>query len=66
LDAATFASGDRELVEDLLPAAVNDALTKSKQLHAEAMKSITAGLDMPGMEAALAQLSGGAPELPPS
>ena len=62
IDASTFAAGDRELVEDLLPAAINDALAKSKRMHAEAMKSIAAGLELPGIDSALAQLSGGEPE----
>jgi DNA-binding YbaB/EbfC family protein len=66
VDPATFASGDRELIEDLLPAAINDALAKSKQMHAEAMKALTAGLDLPGVDEALAQLSGGGNEPPSS
>jgi DNA-binding protein YbaB len=52
-------AGDRELIEDLVPAAMNQALAKSRELHAEAMKSLTAGLDMPGMNDMLSQLSGG-------
>jgi nucleoid-associated protein EbfC len=61
IDPSLIASGDRELVEDLLPAAVNQALAKAKQLHAEAMKSMADGLDVPGLNAMLAQLSGGEP-----
>ena len=52
--------GDREMIEDLLPAAVNQAIAKSKQLHVDAMKSLTDGLDMPGLEQALSQITGGA------
>lgn len=52
-------AGDRELIEDLLPAAVNQAVARSKQLHADAMKSLAAGLDVPGLDQMLAQLSGG-------
>ena len=43
IDPSLIAAGDRELIEDLLPAAVNQALAKAKQLHAEAMKSMTDG-----------------------
>jgi DNA-binding YbaB/EbfC family protein len=64
IDPTLIASGDRELIEDLLPAAVNQALSKSKQLHADAMKSMADGLDVPGLNAMLAQLSGGEPGSP--
>jgi DNA-binding YbaB/EbfC family protein len=59
IDPSLIAGGDRELIEDLVPAAMNQALAKSRELHAEAMKSLTAGLDMPGMNDMLSQLSGG-------
>lgn len=53
---------DREMLEDLVPAAVNQALAKAKQLHVEAMQSLTADLDMPGLNEALAQMTpGGSP-----
>ena len=32
--------GDREMIEDLLPSAVNQAITKSRQMHAEAMQRL--------------------------
>ncbi len=54
--------GDREMIEDLIPAAVNQAVAKSKQLHVEAMQSLTAGMDVPGLGDALSQLTGGNPE----
>jgi DNA-binding YbaB/EbfC family protein len=66
VDASLVGSGDRELLEDLLAAAVNQALAKSKQLHAEAMKSMTEGIDIPGLGTMLSQLSGGEPEKPAS
>jgi len=64
IDPSLIASGDRELLEDLLPGAINQAQAKAKQLHAEAMKSMTEGLDVPGLGNMLAQLSGGGPESP--
>jgi DNA-binding YbaB/EbfC family protein len=59
IDPSLITSGDRELIEDLVPAAMNQALAKSRELHAEAMKSLTAGIDLPGMNDMLSQLSGG-------
>ena len=35
VDPQLFAQGDRELVEDLVVAAVNQAVAKAKQLHAD-------------------------------
>jgi nucleoid-associated protein EbfC len=66
VDPSLITAGDRERIEDLLPAAVNAALAKSKELHAQAMKSMTDGLDVPGLNAMLAQLSGGKPGKPTS
>jgi DNA-binding protein YbaB len=66
IDPSLVQAGDRELVEDLVPAAVNQALAKAKQLHAEAIQSMTAGLDVPGLGAMLSQLSGGEGEKPAS
>jgi nucleoid-associated protein EbfC len=56
--------GDRELIEDLVTAAVNQAILKAKQLHADAMKELTGGLELPGLDEALAKLGGGAGEGP--
>lgn len=61
IDPELFAKGDREIIEDLLPAAFNAAREKANQLHAEAMQSITGGLSMPGLDDALAQLGGKPP-----
>ena len=36
IDPQLIAQGDRELIEDLVAAAVNQAVAKGKQLHAEA------------------------------
>ena len=51
-----FAQGDRELIEDLVVAAVNQAMAKGKQLHAEALKELTGGLQLPGLHEALEKL----------
>jgi hypothetical protein len=61
IDPSLDANTDRELLEDLLPAAVNDALAKSRQMHADAMKSLAGGMNLPGLDSALAELTGGDP-----
>ncbi len=59
IDPQLYEQKDHELMEDLIAAAVNQALVKSKQLHAEAMKSLTGGMELPGLGEAMAKLTGG-------
>jgi len=59
IDPALIEKQDRELLEDLLPAAFNAAQQKAKALHAEQMQSLTGGLNLPGMENLLDGLGGG-------
>jgi len=70
IDPELAEKNDLEMVTDLLPAAINDALGKAKQLHVEAMQSVTGDLPIPGnMENMLKQIMGGegdAPEAPSS
>ena len=42
-------AGDREMLQDLVVAAVNEALRKSQEMVAEEMKKITGGLNIPGL-----------------
>lgn len=56
IDPTLFDGGDRELVEDLVRGATNQALTKSRQLHAEAMQSLAGGLAIPGLQDSLSKL----------
>jgi nucleoid-associated protein EbfC len=56
-----FQQGDRELIEDLVRAATNDAVAKSRQFHADAMKDLFGGADMQGFGDALAKLTGEPP-----
>ncbi len=49
---------EREMLEDLIPAAVNDAIKKAKQLHVEEMKSLTEGIDIPGIDSAIEKFTG--------
>jgi DNA-binding YbaB/EbfC family protein len=50
---------DKEMLLDLLPSAINQAIVKAKELHLESMKSLTGGMDLPGLDEAMAQFSGG-------
>ena len=47
IDDAVF-SEDKEVLEDLLAAAVNDAVRKVEARNREAMSGLTAGLNLPG------------------
>ena len=40
---------EREVVEDLIAAAVNDAVRKVEQASQEKMKGLTSGLNIPGL-----------------
>ncbi len=61
IDEQLASQNDRELLEDLIVAAVNQAIFKGKQLHAEAMKDLTGGIELPGLNEAIARFTG-APE----
>jgi nucleoid-associated protein EbfC len=39
---------DLTMLEDLVVAAINDATTKAKELHAQRMSALTGGLNLPG------------------
>ena len=62
IDPTLVEQGEREMIEDLLPAAVNQAIAKARQLHVDAMKSVTSDLDLPGLEDAFKHLT---PDGPP-
>jgi hypothetical protein len=42
-------ANDREMLQDLVVAAVNEALRKSQEMASEEMKKITGGLNIPGL-----------------
>jgi nucleoid-associated protein EbfC len=56
LDPTLVANGDREMIEDLLPAAINAAHQRAKELNTEALQHISGGLNLPGITDALAEL----------
>lgn len=47
---------DVELLEELIPAAMNEALTKVREMHVEKMREATGGIDLPGLDEALANM----------
>ncbi len=49
IDPEVFSGNDRAMLEDLLVAAVNEALRKARDLMAEEMKTLTGGLQIPGL-----------------
>lgn len=51
--------GDREMLEDLLISAVNQALDKSREAAATEMSSLAGGLNVPGLNDALSQFGFG-------
>ena len=56
IDPSLIEKQDRELLEDLLPAAINAAQQKAKELHAESMQQLAGGLNFPGLTDALGGL----------
>ena len=48
IDPQLFAQNDRELLEDLVMAAVNQAIGKGKEMHAESIRDLTGGMPLPG------------------
>lgn len=47
---------DVELLEELIPAALNEALAKVRQMHMDKMREATGGIDLPGLNEALANM----------
>ena len=56
IDPSLLEKNERELIEDLLPAAFNAAQHKAKEMHAAAMQSLAGGLPIGGLQEALAPL----------
>ena len=61
LDDQLLAQPDRELLEDLILTAINQAVAKAKQAHAETVKSLAGGLEVPGLDQALGKFLGESP-----
>ena len=49
IEEEVFADGDREMLEDLVVAAINEARRASLEIAQQEMSKITGGMPMPGM-----------------
>ena len=49
VEIAPEATDDVELLQDLITAAVNDALNKSQEMASEKLSAITGGINIPGL-----------------
>jgi nucleoid-associated protein EbfC len=49
IDPEVLKSGDREMLQDLVIAAVNQGIRDAQQMMAEEMKKVTGGLKIPGL-----------------
>ncbi|HET9575764.1 MAG TPA: YbaB/EbfC family nucleoid-associated protein [Nitrospira sp.] len=49
IDPEALKSGDAEMLQDVVMAASNDALKKARQMMADQMKSVTGGMNIPGL-----------------
>lgn len=47
IDASIMVPDDKELLEDLIAAAMNDGLRRAEQMSSEKMATVTAGMPMP-------------------
>ncbi len=61
IDEQLIAGGDRELIEDLVVTAMNQAVAKAKGLHAQAMQEMTGDIELPGLGDALGKFLGQGP-----
>ena len=61
IDPSLIEKQDRELLEDLLPAAINAAQQKAKELHAQSMQSLAGGFNLPVLSDALGGLGDASP-----
>jgi len=49
IDPEVVSRDDVEMLQDLIRAAVNEAIRKSQEMMAEEMKKITGGMSLPGL-----------------
>jgi len=60
IDPKLLTDSDPELLEDLITAAVNQALTKAREAAAQSISSLAGGLPIPGLSGLFGQGGGGA------
>ncbi|MEO2166924.1 MAG: YbaB/EbfC family nucleoid-associated protein [bacterium] len=49
IEASVYADNDREMLQDLIAASVNDGIRRAQKMMADEMAQITGGLVMPGL-----------------
>ena len=49
IDPGALKDGDAEMLQDVVLAATNEALKNARQLMADQMKSVTGGMNIPGL-----------------
>lgn len=49
IEEAVYADNDREMLQDLVAAAVNDGIRRAQKMMADEMSQITGGLPIPGL-----------------
>ena len=60
IDPKLLHDGDAELLEEMVAAAVNQALTKAREAAAQSFSSLAGGMSIPGMSGLFGPGSGGA------
>lgn len=56
ISPALISRGDVEMIEEMIPVAMNEALAKVRKMHVDMMREATGGIDIPGLDDALASL----------
>ena len=59
IDPALIERGERDMIETLAPAAINQAIANAKQLHARALQDLAGEFDLPGVTDAISQFMNG-------
>lgn len=56
IDPTLVQSGDREMIEELVCAAANQAFDKIREAQMKEMQAVTGGFDLPGLSSAMSGL----------
>jgi len=56
ISPSLISRGDVEMIEEMIPVAMNEALAKVRKMHVDMMREATGGIDIPGLDDALASL----------
>ena len=64
IEESLLTAGDREMLEDLLVAATNQALEKAREALTEEMSKLAGGMSLPGLNEVFSRFNGGTPATP--